>query len=166
MSKFWKIGLVTVAAVGIAFATVSTVSAHGDPPFERPTEGPNGRFDGHGPRPGSGPLSEYTDIMRDAVATLLGMSPDELAEARAEGWMLHELAADAGVDMTELRDVMAAARVDMIDAALEDGVLTEEQAQWMLEREGPRGRGPHPGHPHCDGEDPNNQGQGRWNRGS
>ena len=166
MRKYWKIGLLAVAAVAFAFAGVSTVSAQGEPPFEPPIERPDGRFHGRGPLAGNGPLSEYTELMREAVASLLGMSPEEIAEARAEGRRLYELAEEAGVEMAELRDVMKAARAEMIEAALDDGVLTEEQAQWLLRRGGPRGRGPGPGHPPCDGEGPHMQGQGPRNPGS
>lgn len=166
MSHFAKIAIVALAAGALAFAGASTVSAHGEPPFEPPTDGPRGTILREGFGPGRGLLAEYADIMHGAMAQLLGMSPEEVTEARAEGRMLHELAADAGVEMTELHAVMTTVRADMIEAALDDGVLTEEQAQRMLDHGWPMGRGPAQGQPPCDGEGPHMQGHGRWNRGS
>lgn len=66
-----------------------------------------------------------------AVAEALGMSVEELDEAVTGGTPIHELAEAAGVD---LHAVMSGLMAERIQAAVEAGDLTQEQADAMLER--------------------------------
>jgi hypothetical protein len=66
-----------------------------------------------------------------AVAEALEMSVEELEEAITSGTPIYELAAEAGVD---LHAVMSGLMTERIQAAVEAGDLTQEQADAMLER--------------------------------
>jgi hypothetical protein len=65
------------------------------------------------------------------------MSTDELSAALESGKTLQELADEAGVDMQEIFDAMSAVREasmrERIAQAVEDGTMTQEKADWLLE---------------------------------
>ncbi len=72
------------------------------------------------------------------VADLLGMSADELTTAiQEDGATLQELADEAGVDMQEIKEALGAQRSEntreRIETALDDGDLTQDEANWLLE---------------------------------
>jgi predicted DNA-binding protein YlxM (UPF0122 family) len=76
--------------------------------------------------------------MFDTAAGTLGLTPEELfAELRA-GKRLAEIAEAKGVDVQKVYDAVNAARGEAmkqaIEQAVEDGRLTQEQADQMLER--------------------------------
>ena len=76
--------------------------------------------------------------MFDTAAEALGMTPEELfAESRA-GKSLADIAEAKGVDVQTVYDAMNAARGEAmqqaIEQAVEDGRLTQEQADQMIER--------------------------------
>ena len=93
---------------------------------------------------GSGPWTMF-----DTAAGTLGMTPEEFfAELRA-GKSPAEIAEEKGVEMEVMHDAMNVARGEAmkqaIGQAVDDGSLTQEQADWMLKglEQGlfPRGRG-------------------------
>lgn len=137
-----------------------------------------------GPFYGEGPGMHLVDgnVMHQAIADALGISVEELEAAQGEGTSLVELAAELGVDIETVRAAMEAVREDAINQALADGLITEEQAEWLLSRpafgqgNGPlgghglgNGNGPVGGQGPCgDGEGPmgeQGQGQGPGNGG-
>ena len=65
------------------------------------------------------------------------MTADELSLQLWGGRTLADLAEAAGVDLQEVQDAVEAARQaamrDAIEQAVEDGNLTREQADWMLQ---------------------------------
>ena len=73
----------------------------------------------------------------DAAAEALGMTADELSLQLWGGRTLADLAEAAGVDLQEVQDAVEAARQaamrDAIEQAVEDGNLTREQADWILQ---------------------------------
>lgn len=77
----------------------------------------------------------------EAAAELLGMTADELSTQLWGGRTLADLADKAGVDLQTLRDAVEAANQaameaairDAIAQALEDGYITQEQADWLLQ---------------------------------
>jgi len=91
----------------------------------------------------------------DAVAEALGLTPEELFGELHDGNSLEEIAEAQGVDMEAVKDAVRAARAEAqkqaIEQAVEDGKLSREQADWMLEglEKGyfPRGRGFRGGRP-------------------
>lgn len=98
-------------------------------------------FDGR-----EGFLSGYIE---SALADAMGVSADELQAMKAEGLNLADYAEEQGMTVTELQDFMKGVYTSAVDAALEDGVITQEQADDLLTRiENSNGRmpwGPMPG---------------------
>lgn len=79
---------------------------------------------GGGPRGGFG---------LDAAATARGMSEDELRTAlEVEGTTLADVAEDQGVPLETLVDALVAGGQERIAAAVEDGRITQEQADERL----------------------------------
>ena len=130
MSKFLKFaGMVTlvaamVIALGIispAFAQVATTSA------------PAARL-AHGGGFGRGLCGEAG---LEAAAEALNMTADELSTQLWGGKPLADLADEAGVELQAVRDAVTAAceqaTRDAIEQAVEDGSLTREHADWLLE---------------------------------
>lgn len=76
--------------------------------------------------------------MFDKMAEALGLTPDELFDRSHDaGMTLEEIAEEEGVEMEDLRDALMADRMEAmreaIEQAVEDGRISEERADWMLE---------------------------------
>lgn len=74
----------------------------------------------------------------DAAAEALGLTPNELfAELDDGGKTLAEIAEEQGVDVEAVQDALNASRSEAmrqaIQQAVEDGRLSQEQADWLLE---------------------------------
>ncbi len=130
MSKFLKFAgmatlivavVVAMGAISPAFAQAATTSA----PAARLTHG--GGF-------GRGLCGEAG---LEAAAEALGMTADELSTQLWGGKTLADLADEAGVELQAVQDAMTAAceqaTRDAIEQAVEDGSLTREHADWLLE---------------------------------
>lgn len=83
--------------------------------------------------PPAGWMLLYHDEMEQAVADALNISVDELEAGRAEGKHLFEIAEEQGLDPETVHEALEAAREGIVDQAVADGVLTEEQAEEMTE---------------------------------
>ncbi len=116
----WIIGALVIAllAVGV-FGATPAFADDGDPP---------GKRDGKRSLDGAG---------LEAVADVLNMSTEDLSAALKDGNTLQELAEEAGVDMQEIFDAMSSVREESmrehIAQAVEDGTMTQEKADWLLE---------------------------------
>ena len=134
------IGLVAavVAVVAIIGATVVSAQSPADTPPAKRVFGERGGFRGRGglkgPGFGRGPSGQGG---LEAIAEALGMTADELSAELRGGKTLADLAEEAGVDLASLRDTANAGREaavrEAIEQAVEDGTLTREQADWMLQ---------------------------------
>jgi uncharacterized membrane protein len=75
--------------------------------------------------------------MFDTAADALGLTPEEFFAKLHDGMSLAEIAEEQGIELEDVYDAMNAARVESmkeaIAQAMEDGNLTEEQAEWLLE---------------------------------
>ena len=69
---------------------------------------------------------------RDAVADLLGLEGDALAEQLRGGATLAEVADAQGVATSDVVDLIVQLRTDRINQAVEDGYLTADQAAERL----------------------------------
>jgi hypothetical protein len=73
----------------------------------------------------------------EAAAEALGMTADELSTQLWGGRTLADLADRAGVDLQTVRDAVEAAQKAnvraSIEQAVEDGRLSQEQADWLLQ---------------------------------
>ncbi len=68
----------------------------------------------------------------DTVADLIGLSPEEIMELRQDGMSLAEIAAAQGVDEQTLTDALVAAATDRVQQKVDEGVITQEQADEIL----------------------------------
>ncbi len=70
----------------------------------------------------------------DTAAEVLGMPPEELRAELQAGKSLAEVADEQGVDPQAICDAAHAQREEMLQQAVADGRLTQEQADSILER--------------------------------
>jgi uncharacterized protein (DUF433 family) len=96
--------------------------------------GPNG-----GERPGLGLFDR--DQVHEIIADVLGISVEELESARTDGTRLSELAEANGVEISDVEAAIAEYHAEVIAQAVEDGTITQEQADQMLEHQGSKGPG-------------------------
>jgi hypothetical protein len=101
------------------------------------TEGnPLGEALGRGPGLfGFGRGGEWT--MFNEAADVLGLTPEELFTELHAGKTVPEVAEAQGVEMEELQETLSAVREEAmrgrIVQAVEEGVISQEQADWLLE---------------------------------
>lgn len=152
-------GGVLVVLLLVGLACVAIVSAQGgDTPTPTPEPGATRPGRGFGPGPWGlfgGPADRWTTF--DAAAEALGLTPEALFSELRTGKTLEEIAEAQGVDIQVVREAIQAAQVEAqkkaIEQAVEDGKMTREQADWLLEGIekgyiplgrglGPLGRGP------------------------
>ena len=130
----WIIGalVLTLLAVGV-FGTTAAFADEGNPPQPFGERGPGGPGGPGGPHGGRG----LDGAALEAVADVLDMSADDLSAALEDGKTLPELADEAGVEMQEIFDALSAVRAESmrehIAQAVEDGKMTQEKADWLLE---------------------------------
>ncbi len=129
MNKFLRIaGMATLVAVVGVVAVVGIALA------QEPTTPPDG-WPGLGR--GFGLMGRGGWATFDAAAGALGLTPEQLfAELRA-GKTLSDLAEEKGVDPQAITDAMTAARQEAmqqaIEQAVQDGKMSREQANWLLQ---------------------------------
>ena len=76
--------------------------------------------------------------MLDILAEVLDMTPEEIRVELEAGKTIAEIAAEQGVELAELVGALIAPREEALAQAVDNGRLTQEQADWLLEhmREG------------------------------
>ena len=77
------------------------------------------------------PLYTY---MQSAIADAFGVSVDELNAMEEAGTSLKDLAIEQNLTVAEYKDKIESARLSAIDAALADGVITQDQADALTAR--------------------------------
>ena len=140
--KKWLIGAgVAVAAIGLvvggaAFAGSRSpgTAARGAAPYSQVPfmRGGMGAFQPGG----TGELGfggELHDYVFQAVAESLGLSVEELGARLADGEGLPAIAQELGLAEDDLPTLLEQARSSALAAAVEGGLLTQEQADWMVE---------------------------------
>jgi hypothetical protein len=89
----------------------------------------------HGRGPGGGRGLGLTGLQ--VAAEALDMTTDELIAALQGGKTLEQIAEDAGVDYADVQTAIQEAHQtqmrERIQQALEDGTITQENADWLLE---------------------------------
>ena len=126
--------IIGITMLGLALFGVSSVLAQEPTPPAFPSNpvgrGPRDPFDGqHGG--GNGFLKEY---MPYALASEFGLTLEELDALHKEGITLREYAQEEGLSSEEFQNKMISARQTALQEAVADGVLSQEQADWMLNR--------------------------------
>ena len=94
-----------------------------------------GQFEGRGPQDGSSVLHDY---MSKAMADALGVTVEELQASHDVG-TLRDLALAQGITVAEIPALMQGAHDAAVEAALADGVITQEQIDVMQAGGGKRG---------------------------
>lgn len=123
------VAVVSAVTVGAALAQTSTpdTDTQTTPETARPLRDLHFGFGIRG-----GDFESY-----DAVAEALGLTPTQLFEELHAGKTLSEIAEAQGVDLSAVQEAMNASRVqamkDKIAQAVEDGTMTQEQADWLLQ---------------------------------
>lgn len=124
--KLWIVIGGLVAALLVVGALGATAVSAQEPAnvFEH-GRGPGG----HGPRLGDAEL--------EAAAKVLGMTSDELSTALQSGQTLDDIATEKGVAIEDVRAAIQAVHAAEMRAniaqAVEDGTMTQEKADWLLE---------------------------------
>ncbi len=140
--------------VGVAFAQ------GGNPPVNPYGYGNGPMMGGRG---GYGPMHEYVE---KALADKLGITEAQVEKELAAGKPMYQIALDNGVKQEDLQAFMLDVHQTAFEAAVKDGVITQEQADWMLQRMSQGGYGtgtcPMGGGGYGYGRGPGMMGGGRW----
>lgn len=128
MSGKFRFGIVALLVVGaLTVGITGTALAQEETPEATPAP-----FYGHHFARGLGGQVGF-----EAAAEALGMTADELSLQLWGGKTLADLAEEANVDLQDVQDAVNAAlegaKRDAIEQAVEDGTLTREHADWLLE---------------------------------
>jgi hypothetical protein len=129
-------GLVMAFVVAIFLTGTTSVSAQ-DVVVPAPVPGTGQGYGQTGVRGGGlGVMAVDEAVMHEALAGALGMSVADYEAAIANGETLATLALAQGVDMADLFAVMDAVHADAAQQAVADGLVTQEQADWVQGRRG------------------------------
>ena len=97
-------------------------------------------FGGFGPRLGRGGFGGFGGgswTMFDTAAEALGLTPEEFFAEMHDGKTLEEIAEVQGVELEDVQEAVNAARAEAqkegIAQAVEEGTISQDQADWMLE---------------------------------
>lgn len=74
------------------------------------------------------------DVCSETVSELLGLTHEEICDQRSEGKSLVEIAADQGISEDELVAAIIAEKTEAVQSRVDDGTLTQEQADLMLQQ--------------------------------
>lgn len=124
MKKNWKIAAVTLTVAALATGFGTAAFAADEPAVVPGTctgEGMGGGF--------KGAFGGNSVVIMD----VLGLTHEELYELRLEGKTLAEIAAAQGVSEDALFSAMLEQRQEILQAAVEEGRITQEQADFMLQ---------------------------------
>ena len=130
----WITGSVVAGAVLLAATLATGVSAQTTPTPGAPVTGycPGfGLMGGFGP--GVGARIGTYGAVHDAIASALGMSSQELWDARFAGETVAELAREKNVAFQTVVDAAASAYSQQLDAEVEAGTLTQTQADALTQ---------------------------------
>jgi hypothetical protein len=80
---------------------------------------------------GYGPMHDYVE---EALADKLGITEKDVEDALASGKTMYQIALDNGVKEADVASVLTEVHTAAFDKAVADGVVTREQADFMLQR--------------------------------
>jgi hypothetical protein len=136
------LGIVISLVVLVVLASASLVFAQGPNPPTTPQPGfgyGQGMMGGRGGMMGGRGLAGdqdgfLHDEMIAAFAQKLGITVDDLNARLAKGETMAQVASSKGLTVDQFRTLMTDARNQALDAAVKNGKLTQEQADWMKQR--------------------------------
>jgi hypothetical protein len=80
---------------------------------------------------GYGPMHDYVE---EALADKLGITEKDIEDALASGKTMYQIALDNGIKEADVTALLAEVHTTAFDKAVADGVITREQADFMLQR--------------------------------
>lgn len=116
--------ILIVALLALAFGALGVGVAYAQGPV------PGGRGGGM-MQNGGGYLHTY---MVTALAGKLGLKVDDINARLAAGETMYDIAIADGVKAEDLPALMLDVRTQALDAAVKDGIVTQQQADWMKSR--------------------------------
>jgi hypothetical protein len=140
MKKWFALALIAVLAV---LTVASVVSAQAPQPQSTPQPGfGRGGMMGQGRMAqGQGLMAQYDgdegpihDGMLAAFAAKLGLKAEDLQARLDKGESMWQIASAGGMSAEQFSAAMLEARNAGIDAAVKNGTLSQEQADWMKQR--------------------------------
>ena len=135
MKKLLVIGAIATAIVAVAALGLTSWAYAQDTqptcPFcgDSSQMGMGGGYRGQAGTDEYGPMHDY---MIAAIADAFGVSPEELEAAHDSGKTMWDIAQEQGKTVEEFQAVMLAARTQAFKQMVADGVITQDQADWML----------------------------------
>jgi len=74
------------------------------------------------------------DYVEQALAAKLGLTEKQVEDQFAAGNPMYQIALDNGIKQEDLANFMSEVHKDAFAKAVKDGVITQERADWMLQR--------------------------------
>ena len=125
--------LVLVGVLGVALGGALIV--HADSPSEPYPQ--FGRGHGRGMWPATFPgLGRLHELMQESLAEELDLTVEKLQALYEEGKTFLDIAEERELTVGEARAIMRNARQAALDEAVEQGLITQAQADFLLERQG------------------------------
>lgn len=89
-----------------------------------------------GPQPpmGRGGYGWMHDYVEQALAAKLDLTEKQVEDQFAAGKPMYQIALDNGIKQEDLADFMNEVHKDALALAVKDGAITQERADWMLQR--------------------------------
>ncbi len=141
MKKYWKLAtFVTVLIAVVALVSATAAFAQGPANRQMPDGNSANSNRGSGLANETGAAMNLMAVdeadMHAAIADALGMSLDEFETAVAEGKTPSILADELGIDFAEIQAAMDALHDAAFEQATTDGIIPQEQADWMMSHRG------------------------------
>lgn len=138
MTKIFAGVLIGIALVGVVLGVTGWVHAQGPQQGQQPGYG-TGMMGGRGAGmmgwaydgDQTGPMH---DLMMAAWAEKLGLSVEDIEASLAAGETLSDLAVAQGWTLDEFQTARVEIHTAVLDEAAEQGLITQEQADWMKTR--------------------------------
>lgn len=86
------------------------------------------------PPVGQGGYGWMHDYVEQALAAKLGLTEEQVEEQLAAGTPMYQIALDNGIKQEDLANFMNEVHQEALAKAVKDGVITQERADWMLQR--------------------------------
>ena len=119
--------IVALVVLAIGALGVGVVAAQG--------QNPPGTGFGYGMMGGGrGGYGWMHDYVEQALAGKLNLTEEQVEDALASGKTMYQIALDNGIAEADLPAFMIDVHQAAFDQAVADGAVTQEQADWMLER--------------------------------
>ena len=118
--------IISIVVVALAVLVVGVAFAQGQqPPFQSR----------------GGMMGWMHDYVEQALASKLGLTEEQVEDQFAAGKTMYQIALDNGIKQEDLATFMNDVHKEAFANAVKAGVMTQEQADWMLQRMQNRGFG-------------------------